>query len=223
MTWTQLTHTTHAHHIAYHASVSCMRTQSCTPTPSFTRRATFVKVYLPSTFPAARQIRWPYHLCVSPPSPPPIFPCHPLPTPIRARGTNLDLITAPCEYWLYPQCQEFGCLRVALPVTWLAPCPHTIPCVFPPPCPPPPPPPPRYDGLDNHLGPVAFDNVTTHHMQLYDVGMTALYLSDTAALITLAQATNRSEVGGGVCLAMAMLCRVVFALDSCSQKGTCRV
>jgi hypothetical protein len=37
------------------------------------------------------------------------------------------------------------------------------------------------DGNDGNgpPGPVTFDNVTTHHMSLYDVGMTALYLSDT--------------------------------------------
>jgi len=34
----------------------------------------------------------------------------------------------------------------------------------------------------------------THHMQLYDVGMTGLYLSDTAALIDLANARGRGDV-----------------------------
>lgn len=53
---------------------------------------------------------------------------------------------------------------------------------------------PMYDGIDNGLGPVRFDNVTTHHMTLYDVGMTALYLSDTEALIALANARNRTDV-----------------------------
>jgi hypothetical protein len=42
--------------------------------------------------------------------------------------------------------------------------------------------------------PVEFDSNVTHHMQLYDVGMTALYLSDTAALISLANARNRTDV-----------------------------
>ena len=33
-----------------------------------------------------------------------------------------------------------------------------------------------------------------HHMSLYDVGMTSLYLSDTEALIALANARNRTDV-----------------------------
>ena len=54
---------------------------------------------------------------------------------------------------------------------------------------------PMYDGSDEcgKGGPVCFDNVTTHHMQLYDVGMTALYLSDTEALIYLAQVAGRFD------------------------------
>ena len=39
-----------------------------------------------------------------------------------------------------------------------------------------------------------FDNETTHHMSLYDVGMTALYLSDTEALIALAEVAARPDV-----------------------------
>ena len=55
---------------------------------------------------------------------------------------------------------------------------------------------PGYDGPDKDSqgpGPVVYNNVT-HHMELYDVGMTALFLSDTEALITLANATGRSDV-----------------------------
>jgi hypothetical protein len=55
---------------------------------------------------------------------------------------------------------------------------------------------PMYDG-DDHCGsggPVCFDPNSTHHMNLYDVGMTALFLSDTQALMTLAAARGRSEV-----------------------------
>lgn len=55
----------------------------------------------------------------------------------------------------------------------------------------------RYEGLDNSpmydAPPVEF-NTTTHHMNLYDIGATALYLSDTAALLDLAVAINRSDV-----------------------------
>jgi len=39
-----------------------------------------------------------------------------------------------------------------------------------------------------------FDNETTHHMSLYDVGMTALFLSDTEALIALAAVAARPDV-----------------------------
>jgi len=41
---------------------------------------------------------------------------------------------------------------------------------------------------------VCFDSVTTHHMALYDVGMTALFCSDTQALIELATATGRADL-----------------------------
>ena len=57
-----------------------------------------------------------------------------------------------------------------------------------------------YDGDDDCSSPnrattpVCFDNVTTHHMNLYDVGMTALFLSDTAALMELATVRNHSDV-----------------------------
>jgi len=56
---------------------------------------------------------------------------------------------------------------------------------------------PMYDGPDGDSqgpGPVTYDAAVTHHMQLYDVGMTALYLSDTQALMTLATARNRTDV-----------------------------
>lgn len=53
---------------------------------------------------------------------------------------------------------------------------------------------PMYDGNDTaYPGPVQF-NTSTSHMELYDVGMTALYLSDTRALIALAGAINRTDV-----------------------------
>jgi putative isomerase len=42
--------------------------------------------------------------------------------------------------------------------------------------------------------PVSFDNITTHHMSLYDVGMTSLFISDTQALIELATKRNRPEM-----------------------------
>jgi hypothetical protein len=103
---------------------------------------------------------------------------------------------------------------------------------------------PMYDGDDNGLGPVTFDNITTHvrrgvcvaacpqcrcrrddgverlrsrgcavqHMQLYDVGMTGLFLSDTTALMQLATARNRTDVRCvcivAVALAMAALCHI---------------
>lgn len=53
-----------------------------------------------------------------------------------------------------------------------------------------------YDGSDNcgEGGPVCFDPKVTHHMNLYDVGMTALFLSDTQALIDLANARGRSDL-----------------------------
>ncbi len=69
---------------------------------------------------------------------------------------------------------------------------------------------PMYDGVDNGMGPVTFDN-TTHHMQLYDVGMTSLFLSDTEALIALAEARNRSEV---VAMLQTRLDRVTAALNA---------
>jgi hypothetical protein len=55
---------------------------------------------------------------------------------------------------------------------------------------------PMYDGDDGNgpPGPVSFDNVTTHHMNLYDVGMTGLFLSDTQALIELAQTFRPAAV-----------------------------
>ena len=43
-----------------------------------------------------------------------------------------------------------------------------------------------------------FDNETTHHMALYDVGMTALYLSDTEALIGLATVAGRPDAVAGL-------------------------
>ena len=52
---------------------------------------------------------------------------------------------------------------------------------------------PMYDGIDDSsdgAGPVRFDDRVTHHMELYDVGMTGLYLSDTRALIELATERN---------------------------------
>lgn len=52
---------------------------------------------------------------------------------------------------------------------------------------------PMYDGVDNGLGPVAFDNVT-QQMLLYDVGMTSFFLMDTEALIYLAGVVGRTEV-----------------------------
>lgn len=62
-------------------------------------------------------------------------------------------------------------------------------------------PPCRYEsGLDNspmyelwNSTDVNFDT-TTHHMGIYDVGMTALYLSDTQALIQLAEVAGRYEM-----------------------------
>jgi hypothetical protein len=53
-----------------------------------------------------------------------------------------------------------------------------------------------YDGSDTcgKGGPVCFDPVTTHHMNLYDVGMTALFLSDTQALMDLATAIGRTDM-----------------------------
>jgi len=56
---------------------------------------------------------------------------------------------------------------------------------------------PMYDGDDEcsgRSGPVCFDKNVTHHMTLYDVGMTALFLSDTQALIELATARGRSDM-----------------------------
>jgi hypothetical protein len=55
---------------------------------------------------------------------------------------------------------------------------------------------PMYDGndaCDEAAGPVCFDAKGTHHMNLYDVGMTGLFLSDTQALIELATARGRAE------------------------------
>ena len=46
-------------------------------------------------------------------------------------------------------------------------------------------------------------------MQLYDVGMTGLYLSDTKALMALAVARNRTEVGSAAYLALSMAIVVV--------------
>jgi hypothetical protein len=53
-----------------------------------------------------------------------------------------------------------------------------------------------YDGSDKcgEGGPVCFDPNVTHHMNLYDVGMTALYLSDTEALIALAEVAGRFDI-----------------------------
>lgn len=53
---------------------------------------------------------------------------------------------------------------------------------------------PQYDGEDITPGAPVTYNTTTHHMELYDVGMTGLYLSDTAALIELAPVAGRSDV-----------------------------
>jgi putative isomerase len=55
---------------------------------------------------------------------------------------------------------------------------------------------PMYDGSDKcgEGGPVCFDPNVTHHMNLYDVGMTALYLSDTEALIALAEVAGRFDI-----------------------------
>ena len=55
---------------------------------------------------------------------------------------------------------------------------------------------PMYDGDDGASppGPVRFDNVSTHHMQLYDVGFTALYLSDTEATMSLATVAGRGDL-----------------------------
>jgi len=55
---------------------------------------------------------------------------------------------------------------------------------------------PMYDGSDDcgTGGPVCFDPNVTHHMSLYDVGMTALYLSDTEALISLAEVAGRFDL-----------------------------
>ena len=56
---------------------------------------------------------------------------------------------------------------------------------------------PMYDGndaCDPSAGPVCFDAKVTHHMNLYDVGMTALWLSDTQALMELATARGRTDV-----------------------------
>ena len=39
-----------------------------------------------------------------------------------------------------------------------------------------------------------FDENVTHHMSLYDVGMTALFLSDTEALIALAEVAGRFDI-----------------------------
>lgn len=72
---------------------------------------------------------------------------------------------------------------------------------------------PQYDGPDKDSqgsGPVTFDN-TTHHMQLYDVGMTALFLSDTEALIALARATGR---GAAVPALQARFDAVAAALNA---------
>jgi len=51
---------------------------------------------------------------------------------------------------------------------------------------------PMYDGVDNGLGPVTFDNVTTHTMQLYDVGMTSYFMAEASALMTMAAALGRT-------------------------------
>lgn len=53
---------------------------------------------------------------------------------------------------------------------------------------------PAYDGNDHQCcGPVRFDNVTTHHMNLYDVGMAALYLADTEALAVMLELTGDAD------------------------------
>jgi hypothetical protein len=49
------------------------------------------------------------------------------------------------------------------------------------------------DACHPESGPVCF-NHTTAHMNLYDVGMTGLFLSDTQALIALATARGRTDV-----------------------------
>jgi putative isomerase len=62
---------------------------------------------------------------------------------------------------------------------------------------------PMYDGADRccgddacnqGAGPVCFYNESSHTMNLYDVGMTALFLSDTDALIALAEVAGRFDI-----------------------------
>ena len=78
---------------------------------------------------------------------------------------------------------------------------------------------PMYDGndaCDGTAGPVCFDPNVTHHMSLYDVGMTALYLSDTTALMELAKATNRGDV---LPTLQARLARVSAAMNDHMWKA----
>ena len=56
-----------------------------------------------------------------------------------------------------------------------------------------------------------FDNKTTHHMALYDVGMTALYLSDTEALIALAAVAGRADT---IATLQARFARVQAAMNA---------
>lgn len=55
----------------------------------------------------------------------------------------------------------------------------------------------RYEGMDNSplydAPPAAFNASTTHHMNMYDVGATALFLSETEALIALCEAAGRFD------------------------------
>ena len=73
---------------------------------------------------------------------------------------------------------------------------------------------PMYDGVDQDsqgVGPVRFDNISTHKMELYDVGMTSLFLSDTAALIELATARGNTAL---VAKLTPRLARVTAALNA---------
>jgi putative isomerase len=72
---------------------------------------------------------------------------------------------------------------------------------------------PMYDGSDRcgEGGPVCFDPNVTHHMSLYDVGMTALYVSDTQALIALATAIGRTDL---LPLLTQRLARITAAMNA---------
>ena len=81
---------------------------------------------------------------------------------------------------------------------------------------------PMYDGSDDcgRGGPVCFDPNVTHHMNLYDVGMTALFLSDTQALMDLATAVGRADLLPALQLRLARVSAAMNAHMWSAADGT---